>query len=293
MSQTHYSENLSSGQLVNLPDRMQAARFWLAIGASLLPVQPFSKKLVKGWGPHLRQIKSELAARPWFELGRHNIAVCCPGDLLALDFDDQALFIEWSDSIPVEYSQTYQETSPRGFHVFFRVPAGIPGGLKLAAGAEIKRVIMVSPSTLPGFVYRRVNPGAELVEVHEWETILSSLLLSDQKPEPIIAPAGEKRTRRAAGNDLIERLKDALPIYQLASGLTELKPSGGSGRWFVGRCPFPEHEDRRPSFWIDAERGLWGCHACGLVGDSLNLYARIHKLPLQTAIRELARELLQ
>ena len=290
MSHTHYNPRIDPTQFRHDFNRLEAAFLWLARGAELLPIKPFSKHLVRGYGPYLKSIRSERSARIWFEHGHHNLAICCPVHLLAIDFDDQDLFYEWSDALPIDLATTYHETSRRGFHVFYRVPAGYPGGLKLVAGAEIKKVIMVAPSELPGFCYRVVDPGAELVQVDDWQNVIASLLLSDQDPASVKTMAGGQYP--SSSNDLIARLKSALPIYELATRFTELKPSGGSGRWYVGRCPLPDHRDRHPSFWIDVQRGLWGCHGCGLRGDAINLYALIHNLPIQSAIKHLAREVL-
>jgi DNA primase len=75
-----------------------------------------------------------------------------------------------------------------------------------------------------------------------------------------------------------------------AGRYTELKSSdGGKGRWYAGKCPL--HDDTHPSFWVDAEHGLWGCRSCGIRGDVLNLHAHIRKISLQSAIRELADEM--
>jgi hypothetical protein len=39
----------------------------------------------------------------------------------------------------------------------------------------------------------------------------------------------------------------------------------------VGRCPFPDHEDRIPSFTVNPEKDVWFCHGCVRGGDAIRL----------------------
>ena len=60
------------------------------------------------------------------------------------------------------------------------------------------------------------------------------------------------------------------------------------GRWYAGFCPF--HEDRRkPSFWLDAERDLFGCRSCDARGDVINFLARLEGWTVKDAIREMRK----
>lgn len=274
----------------------QSACTWLDRGAALLPVKPKSKYLVAGFGPYRKQITTREEAALWFDRhgAAYNLAVYLPesSGLVALDFDNSRLFFDWQTGLPVEYCLSYHETSRRGYHVFFRSGGAFPPGLKLVNGVEIKRVILVAPSTLPGFVYRPIDSFAEFVQVDDWQKLLFSLL-SEREDLPVKpgreAVRGADRPGLAAGDDLVSRIKTALPVIDLASSLTQLVTSDrGAGRWWRGRCPF--HEDKKPSFWVDAERQTWGCHACGTRGDVINLVAKSRGVTLQEAIRTLAGE---
>ena len=64
--------------------------------------------------------------------------------------------------------------------------------------------------------------------------------------------------------DSIERLRETADIVALISRKTDLRRVGS--RW-TGLCPF--HEERTPSFSVDAERGLYHCFGCGLGGDAI------------------------
>ena len=108
----------------------------------------------------------------------------------------------------------------------------------------------------------------------------------DGEGEAAVGSQEEGAERR---DDLIGRIKAAWPILSLAESMTKL--TSGDGRWFHGLCPLPGHKDHKPSFWLDAERGVFGCYACAVRGDVVNLYALRHGLTVREAIREMAAKL--
>lgn len=57
---------------------------------------------------------------------------------------------------------------------------------------------------------------------------------------------------------------------------------GTSGFWNA-RCPF--HDDNRPSMWINPDRGMWGCHACGAKGDAYNYLMLKHNIGFTEALK--------
>lgn len=273
-------------------DLMRSAAAWLQRGAALLPCQHESKHLVRGFGQYQKQITTIPEARHYFGRGRgHNLAVCLPDNLVCLDFDSEELFTSWEDALPADLCCTYQETTRRGWHVFYKLQEP-PGPLQLVAGVEIKRVVLVYPSVLPGFRYWPIDHNAELLTLSpgSWSDVVSLLLSKEVLPElePLqrLIPVGPPPLT----DDLLSQIKQAFPILPIAASLTKLRSSdGGHGRWYVGRCPF--HDDKNPSFWVDAKRGLWGCRAgCGR-GDVINLFAQKHKLNMLEAIKDLAGQL--
>jgi hypothetical protein len=263
----------------------QAARAWLKRGCSLLPCQSNSKFLVHGFGPVRKAITTEAQAERYFQLGNYNLAVLLHKTLYCLDFDDWSLFTTWSESTPAELQNTHTEITPRGAHLFYR--GEMPAGLVLCAGVEIKRLSVVAPSKVKNRIYVDLGiPG--FLEIPDYKALIFSLLSEKSQPQP--GPSPTPSQVPSSNGDLLSRIKKVFPITELISEYTELRPSSvGERRWLVGICPF--HADHKPSLWVDAERGLWGCHACGIRGDVINFYAREHKLTLQGAIRELAGRL--
>ena len=69
----------------------------------------------------------------------------------------------------------------------------------------------------------------------------------------------------------IDAAKEAVPVIDLADRLCG--PSGlrHVGKERVGRCPLPGHEDRSPSFTVNADKNVWFCHGCLHGGDVVEL----------------------
>ena len=60
------------------------------------------------------------------------------------------------------------------------------------------------------------------------------------------------------------------------------------GRW-IGLCPL--HEDRKPSFLVDAEKNLFYCYGCGRGGDVIRFAELFHQVKFAqalTLLRQLA-----
>jgi DNA primase len=64
-------------------------------------------------------------------------------------------------------------------------------------------------------------------------------------------------------DDAKEQVRDAVDFVELVSARTELRRSSGSG--YMGLCPF--HDERSPSFSVDAAKKVFHCFGCGESGD--------------------------
>ena len=228
-------------------------------------------------------------AAKWFSAHGYNMAVLLPANLWCLDFDSDEVFSSWEAATAPDLLDTYAESSPRGFHYFYRM--ALPSELRLVKGVEVKKHCLVSPSDVGGFRYTPVNGQAEIRAVDDYKALILSLL-SDSPVLTGYRPVGSERVYQPPpGGDLISRIKAARSVWSLASSLTELKPSPpGQARWFAGRCPI--HDDQTPSFWVDTEKDIWGCFSPSCVGhlggDVVNLWALSKGLTNQEAIKALA-----
>ncbi len=277
--------------------RYSRAQWWLGQGVDLVPLRAKTKYLIKGFGAHSKHITTPRQVWFWFERLRCNVGVVCGGcrGLVCADFDDEAAFTTWRSGPGKDFA-TLMERSFRGFHVFF-FASGIPNAYAPGVELKAKGVVAVAPSVHPtGCLYEIVAdiPIAILdrAQVAALFPFISDALLI---PSPKQQPATPRRDGPASGDDVISRIKAALPVSAEATRLTALKGKGGH---YVGLCPF--HDDHEPSFWVDDEAGLWGCYSPSCTTnaggqkahDVINLRAMWKGVSVQDAIRQLAYEVL-
>jgi DNA primase len=81
----------------------------------------------------------------------------------------------------------------------------------------------------------------------------------------------------------LERLKQTADIVEVVSVHTDLRRQGA--RW-VGLCPF--HEERTPSFSVDAQEKLYHCFGCGVGGDVIKFVEEKEGLGFAEAVELLA-----
>jgi hypothetical protein len=132
---------------------LDAATWWLGQGFALLPCQPNSKIMVRGFGPHKQRVVTlEQAEHWWGGASRANLAVVCPEGFFVLDFDDRELLTDWFFGFD-NFVITYMEFTPRGgAHAFLK--GEVPRGVVLREGVELKTNVLVAPSMVDGRLYR-------------------------------------------------------------------------------------------------------------------------------------------
>jgi DNA primase len=84
-------------------------------------------------------------------------------------------------------------------------------------------------------------------------------------------------------DESLERVKQAADIVEVVSAHTDLRRQGA--RW-VGLCPF--HEERTPSFSVDAQEKLYHCFGCGAGGDTIKFIEEKEGLGFAEAVELLA-----
>jgi DNA primase len=83
--------------------------------------------------------------------------------------------------------------------------------------------------------------------------------------------------------DTIDRVRDAVDMVQLVGQKTDLRRVGT--RW-TGLCPF--HDERTPSFSVNAEEKLYYCFGCSEGGDAFKFVQQTEALDFQEAVELLA-----
>ena len=79
-------------------------------------------------------------------------------------------------------------------------------------------------------------------------------------------------------------VRQAVDMVELVSGRTQLRRAGS--RW-TGRCPF--HDERTPSFSVNAVDKLYHCFGCGVGGDAIKFVRETENLDFAEAVEWLAQ----
>lgn len=274
-------------------------RWWLKRGYKLLPCQPNKKYLLSGYGEFRSHLERPYQIEMLIEKFPHcNFAVLGDEKKIILDFDNPELYMQWSDQHPA-IAETYTEYTPRGgYHVF--IDGDRPKGLILKDGVELKNICLIAPSMVDGKPYRS---GTGEILSADPEEVFSSLskigtptvrLLKAQATKKTYEVKRDKipeelRPRRPHGSIyLIERLKqenELLHVFGLYYPETKIDTAD---RYVMVLCPF--HEDKKPSMFLDRDKQIFRCFACGEHGDVINLYAKFEGIPVREAIARMARQ---
>src|SRR6266516_3981932 len=81
----------------------------------------------------------------------------------------------------------------------------------------------------------------------------------------------------------VEEVKATADIVAVVSARTQLRKTGAR---YMGRCPF--HEERTPSFSVNAADKLYFCFGCGAKGDLITFVRDTENLDFAGAIEWLA-----
>ena len=82
--------------------------------------------------------------------------------------------------------------------------------------------------------------------------------------------------------DSIDRVREAVDMAELVGAKTDLRRVGSR---YTGLCPF--HDERTPSFSVDAERKLYHCFGCGEGGDAIRFVEKTEALDFPDAVEAL------
>src|SRR5438067_3575056 len=77
----------------------------------------------------------------------------------------------------------------------------------------------------------------------------------------------------------VEAVKATADFVDVVNGRTQLRKVGGR---YTGRCPF--HEERTPSFSVNAVDKLYYCYGCGVGGDVVTFVRETEQLDFAGAI---------
>ncbi len=85
--------------------------------------------------------------------------------------------------------------------------------------------------------------------------------------------------------EFIERISEANNIVELISQHTVLKPTGGG---LMGRCPFPDHQEKTASFSVSEVKQVYHCFGCHKSGNIFSFLRDFQGLSFPEAVEFLA-----
>ncbi len=85
--------------------------------------------------------------------------------------------------------------------------------------------------------------------------------------------------------EFIERVAEANNIVDLISQQTQLKSAGGG---LMGRCPFPDHKEKTPSFSVSETKQVYHCFGCHKSGNIFSFLRDFQGLSFPEAVEFLA-----
>ncbi|WP_166176035.1 CHC2 zinc finger domain-containing protein [Rubrobacter tropicus] len=83
----------------------------------------------------------------------------------------------------------------------------------------------------------------------------------------------------------IEDVREAANIVEVTSEFTALRRQGAR---FSGLCPYPDHQEKTPSFSVSPDRGFYYCFGCQRGGDAIKLLMDLKSLDFAEAVSYLA-----
>lgn len=85
--------------------------------------------------------------------------------------------------------------------------------------------------------------------------------------------------------EFIEKVSEAANIVEIISQYTQLKPSGGG---YMGRCPFPDHQEKTPSFSVSESKQVYHCFGCKKSGNIFRFLQDYNGMSFPEALEYLA-----
>lgn len=303
---------------------LQTAKYWKQLGISTIPIVYGSKQPRVRWLPYTERLPEDSEMQNWYARESNIAIVTGWQDLCILDFDDESKMLAWrtwaDDELRIRHnakpSTVYRTTrihhSARGYHVFVFCEGAENMKLPKLDILADRKYALIPPSLHPSGAHYEVYQSGIPMRINSLYDVLPKKLLDaaytakapktvqataaptiPSDPDPLLIPDDATMwevmgTAYDQNPQMVRKIKDKWRIESMFPGAIR---SGGNGRWMLTLCPF--HDDHNPSFWIDTEQQICGCHSgcTPLPLDVIGLYARLHNVDNTTAIREMAAHL--
>lgn len=86
-------------------------------------------------------------------------------------------------------------------------------------------------------------------------------------------------------NEALQTIRERINLVDLVGRYVELKRNGNR---YSAPCPF--HQETKPSFSVNPDKGFFYCFGCHASGDLFEFYAKINGLDFRESVEQLAQE---
>jgi len=93
-------------------------------------------------------------------------------------------------------------------------------------------------------------------------------------------------TGRYIERESLLRLRSIIDLADLVGDYAKLKRVGSN---FQATCPFPDHAESKPSFYVNSEKGVYTCFGCNRHGDAISFLMEMEGLTFNEAVVNLAQ----
>lgn len=87
-------------------------------------------------------------------------------------------------------------------------------------------------------------------------------------------------------SEFIEKVQEANNLVDIISQYTVLKPAAGG---YMGRCPFPDHQEKTPSFSVSESKQVYNCFGCHKKGNIFTFLQQYSGQSFPEAVEYLAQ----
>ena len=98
----------------------------------------------------------------------------------------------------------------------------------------------------------------------------------------------ESTAKKFISQDIINDMLSKVSIVDIMNNEYGLVLFPGRNNEYSGSCPFPDHRDSTPSFFVNEEKGLYRCFGCGRGGSLINCFMELDGLTFKEAISKLS-----
>jgi len=288
----------------------QWASEFAQLGIAVFPVYYRNKSPKIKWEPYQKILSTETEIKRWFNGGSlHNYGIVAGWqDLVILDFDDINRYYEWQlwtldqhsdSSANIAATLAFKVYTNRGVHVYLKIPEKLNNSHIEGLDIKAHGYVLGPGSTHPsGKIYTPETESIIIPNVSSLDSVLPDEWMEELRhpPEPEAI-----RTQYVIGTepdpfdmasnpldsdaDLIKQIRER---HKLQDFLQDIRKTGD--HFYMGSCPF--HQDKNPSFWVDAQRQIGNCQKCSFPKplDVINLFSKLYQVSDRQAIATLARQ---